>query len=99
LFGEVWSHELEIFNICLFLNKNHSLWQLVTGLSLQRPGFVPRSVHMVFVVGNVALGLVFFPLQILQGSPVGIFPQVPHTHISLIYHSHFIILANDTTVK
>ena len=45
-----------LIRLCLLLNKNHSLWQLVTGLSLQRPGFVPRSVHMVFVVGNVAPG-------------------------------------------
>jgi hypothetical protein len=38
--------------------------------SLQRPGFAPSSVHVVFVVGKVALGQAFlrvhrFPLSVL----------------------------------
>jgi hypothetical protein len=35
------------------------LRQLVAGLSPQRPGFVPESVHMGFVLDEVALGQVF----------------------------------------
>jgi hypothetical protein len=43
---------------------------LVAGLSPQRPGFAPRSIHVGFVVDRVALGQVF--LQVLRFSPVNI---------------------------
>ena len=46
---------------------------LVTGLSTQRPGFDPRSVHMRFVVDKVELEQVFLP--ILWFSPVSIIPS------------------------
>jgi hypothetical protein len=34
--------------------------RLVAGISPRRPGFDPRSVHVKFVVDQVALGKVFF---------------------------------------
>jgi hypothetical protein len=34
---------------------------LATGLSPRRAGFAPGSIHVVFVVDDVALGHVFFP--------------------------------------
>jgi hypothetical protein len=45
---------------------------LVAGVSLRSPGFEPRSLHVGFVVDNVALRQVF--LQVLQFSPVSIIP-------------------------
>jgi hypothetical protein len=45
----------------------------VTGLSQQRPSFMPGSVRVGFVVDKVALGQVF--LQVLQFSPINIIPQ------------------------
>jgi hypothetical protein len=38
-----------------------SLRRLVAGLSPQRPGFDPGSVHVRFVVDKLALGQVFSP--------------------------------------
>jgi hypothetical protein len=49
---------------------------LVTGLSPQRPGFNPGSVHVEFVVDKVALGQVF--LRVLRFSPVSFIPPVLH---------------------
>jgi hypothetical protein len=54
--------------------------QLVTGLSLQRLGFEPGSVHMGFA-DEVALGQIF--LRVLQFYPVSIIPQ---WLFILIYH-------------
>jgi hypothetical protein len=48
------------------------LKHLVAGLSPWRPGFAPGSVHVVFVVGEVALGQFF--LRVLRSSPVSIIP-------------------------
>jgi hypothetical protein len=39
---------------------------LATNLSLQRPGFIPRSVRVEFVMDKLALGQIF--LQVLQVS-------------------------------
>ena len=42
------------------------LWRLVAGLSPRRLGFDPKSIHGIFLVDKVALGLVFlrvFPCQ------------------------------------
>jgi hypothetical protein len=55
------------------------LWQiglrwLVVSLSLWRPRFISVSVHVGFVVDEVALGQVF--LQVLQFSPVSILPPL-----------------------
>jgi hypothetical protein len=49
---------------------------LVAGLSPRRPGFHPGSVHVGFVVDNVALGQ-GFP-RILWFSPVNFIPPVLH---------------------
>jgi hypothetical protein len=57
------------------------LRQLVSGLSPQRPMFVPRSLHVRFVVDRVALGQVF--LQVFWFSPVIIIP--PWLSV-LMYH-------------
>jgi hypothetical protein len=46
------------------------LRSLVAGLSPRRPGFAPGSIHVGFVVENVALGQVF--LRVLRFSPVNI---------------------------
>jgi hypothetical protein len=52
---------------------------LVTGLSQQRPRFVPMSVHVGFVVDKVALAQVF--LQVLRFPPAIIVLLGLHTHI------------------
>jgi hypothetical protein len=46
---------------------------LFAGLSLQRPGFTPRSVHVGFVVDEVELGQAF--LWVIRFSAVNIIPQ------------------------
>jgi hypothetical protein len=46
------------------------LRSLVAGLSPQRPGFAPGSIHLGFVMDKVALGKVF--LRVLRFSPVNI---------------------------
>jgi hypothetical protein len=48
------------------------LRSLVAGLSPRRPGFVPGSIHVGFVMDKVALGQVF--LRVLLFSPVNIIP-------------------------
>jgi hypothetical protein len=48
------------------------LRSLVTGLSPRRPGFAPGSIHVGFVVDNVALGQVF--LRVLRFSRQYIIP-------------------------
>jgi hypothetical protein len=45
---------------------------LVACLSARRPGFAPRSIHVGFVVGKVALGQIF--LRVLRFSLVNIIP-------------------------
>jgi hypothetical protein len=68
------------FNVPIYADKDFDsikdkyeavtwLRRLVAGLSQRRPGFDTRSVHVRFVVDEVALGLVFlrvvgFPLSI-----------------------------------
>ena len=54
---------------------------LVSGQSLRRPGLYPRSVHVRFVVDEVALRQVF--LRVLLFSPVSIIPLMPHNHLHL----------------
>jgi hypothetical protein len=53
---------------------------LVAGLSARRPGFAPRSIHVGFVVGKVALGQVF--LRVLRCSPDNIIPPSLYKLIS-----------------
>jgi hypothetical protein len=50
------------------------LRRLVTVLSRRRPGFDPESVHVGFVVDNVALGQVF--PRVLRFSPVNFIPPL-----------------------
>jgi hypothetical protein len=52
------------------------LRRLVAGLSPRRPRFDPRSVHVGFVVGKMALGQVF--PRVLRISPVNFIPPVLH---------------------
>jgi hypothetical protein len=54
---------------------------LLAGLSPQRPGFAPKTVHARFAVDKVALGQV--SLRVLRLSPVNIIPPWLST---LIYH-------------
>jgi len=54
------------------------LRQFITGLSKWRPRFVPRPVHVEFVVYKVALGHVY--LKGLNFSPVSIILPALHAH-------------------
>jgi hypothetical protein len=49
----------------------------VAGHSPRKTGFYPRSLHVGFVVGKVALGQVF-PPRVLRFSPVSFIPPVLH---------------------
>lgn len=51
--------------------------------SPRRPRFVPRSVHVGFIVNKVALGLIF--LRVLRCSPVNIIPLLIHNHSCIIW--------------
>ena len=57
------------------------LRRLVAGLSLRRPEFDPRSVHVKFVVDKVALRQVF--LWVLRLFPVSAIPSMFRTHLHL----------------
>jgi hypothetical protein len=46
--------------------------RLVDGLSSRRPGFVPGSVDVVYVVDKVSLGQVF--VRVLRFFPVNVIP-------------------------
>jgi hypothetical protein len=53
----------QLLSLCCYSNinyKNTIAQALVAGLSSQRLGFAPRSVHVRFVVDKVTLGRVFF---------------------------------------
>jgi len=58
-------------------------WQLVTGLSSQRPSFNLKPVKVEYVMEKVALGQVL--LQAHHFSSVSIIQPMPHTH-SFICH-------------
>jgi len=60
-----------------------ALGQTFAGLKLQRPGFIPTSVHVGFVMDTLALGHAFF--QMLQFSPITIIPSVLHIHLLICY--------------
>jgi len=64
-------------------NEIHAwrLRRLLAGLSQPRPWFDPRSVHMTYFAGKLALDHVF--LGALRFSPVSIIPPLPHTHLHL----------------
>jgi hypothetical protein len=66
-------------------NRMGALQQMGTdaGLSPQRPVFMPRWVHVGFVMDKVALRQVF--LQVLWFNTVNIIPPLLHTHLSPPY--------------
>jgi hypothetical protein len=59
------------------------LRRLVAGLSLQRPVFARRPVHVGFVVDKVAMRQVF--LRVFRFSPVNIILPLLHTHSCAIW--------------
>jgi hypothetical protein len=62
---------------------DHPVTQNAGNFSLRRHEFAPRSVHMGFMVNNLALGQVFF--QVLWISPVNIIPPWLHIHLCIIW--------------
>ena len=60
----------------------------LSSLSFRMPGFIPGSLHLGSVAGEVALRQGF--LSVLQFSPVSIIPLLLHTH-SFIYHPRCIM--------
>jgi hypothetical protein len=68
-----------------------ALRQLVTSLSLWRPGFDDKPVHMGLVADQVAVGQVF--LQVLQFSLISIIPQMPPIKFCVIL-KHSTILSH-----
>jgi hypothetical protein len=67
---DVFLRAIEIRSTPFFGRAVPWLRSLVAGLSPQRPGFAPWSIHVGFVVDKVALGQVF--LRVLRFSPVNI---------------------------
>jgi hypothetical protein len=63
---------LKLFNLIVVSWVVSWLRRLVAGLSPWRPGFMPGTVHMGFMVGKVTLGQVF--RQFLRFFPVSIIP-------------------------
>jgi len=57
------------------------LKQLFAGISRRGPDFDPTSVHVRFLVNNMALGQVF--LRIIRVSHVDIIPRMLHAHLNL----------------
>jgi hypothetical protein len=57
------------------------LRRLVAGLSPRRPGFVPRSLYVGFVVDKVALGQALLRVILFYHSPCH-FTVALHTHVS-----------------
>ena len=67
------------------------LRQLLADVSLRRPGFDPRPVHVNFVMGKVALGQVFV-IVVLRFPPVSVIPPVSRTH----RHVHVVLPKGQT---
>jgi hypothetical protein len=59
-------------------------------LSLQRPRFDPRPVHVGFVVDKLEVEQLF--LQVFQLCPVSIIPPILHALLSFTCHRCYIIL-------
>jgi hypothetical protein len=68
-----------------------------TGLSLQRSGFIPKSLRVGFVAYRLAVGQVF--VCIFQLTLVSIILSVFHIYISFTCHQHCIISATDFVVE
>jgi hypothetical protein len=60
------------------------LRRLIAGLSTQRAWFDPRSVHVRFVIDEVAVGQGL--LSTLRFLPVSIIPPTLHTPLSVSFH-------------
>lgn len=69
---------------------------LVASLSLCRPQFETRPVHVGLELDKVTLEHVF--LRVLQLSPVSLIP-VLHIHTSFIYQQCYIISATDSMIQ
>jgi hypothetical protein len=69
------------------------LRQSVTCHSLHKSGFNPRLVHVGFVKGGSGTGVFFFFFCVFRVSTVSITSPILNTHISFIYHQHYIISA------
>lgn len=54
---------------------------MIAGLSPQKTGFNPRSVHVSFMVDKVAL--VRFPFRVFRVSSVSIIPPMLHIYTSI----------------
>jgi hypothetical protein len=68
----------------------HILWSKhLVGLSLRRPRFHPRPIHVRFVVDKVALAQVF--LQVIRFSPVSFIAPLLCSDISFICDYCYII--------
>ena len=65
------------------------LMQLVAELAPRRPGFDPMPVHMTFVANQVTLGEVAF--RVLGLSPVNSIAPTPHTHISFMSTTIYVV--------
>jgi hypothetical protein len=75
------------------------LWWLVTGLSIQRPRFKHRPVHVGFMVSKVPLGQVFF-LSTSNFSPVTIIPyKIIHSSVSGISRPQHLTSSLHNTLK
>jgi len=80
------------YNIKVNLIVKNWLGGCLLAFQYEYPGFDPRSVHVIFALGKMALGKNFLP--VLRLYPVSIIPHLPHTHL------HFIImLIRRTSVK
>ena len=63
----------------IHVNNRHIDIMLVAGLPPRRRGFLPRPLHVEFMVDKVAIEEVF--LRVLWFSPVSISPFMLHTHL------------------
>ena len=76
--------------IIVFFQTVPLIGRLVAGLSPEKPGFDPRTIHVRPVMDQMALVQVSLP--VLQLSPVSIIPPTLHTPLSVIIpptlHSH-----------
>jgi hypothetical protein len=75
---------LPLYCLHIFWRDVPWLRRLAAGLSPRRPWLVAGSVHLGFVVDNVALGQVF--RRVLRYFPVSIIPPRLYTHLYQLEH-------------
>lgn len=56
--------------------------RLVAGLPSRKPGFLPRPVHVGFMVDKVVVEVI---LRVLWFSPVSVITVMLHTHLSICF--------------